>query len=202
MSVRIKFSKTGMLQFISHLDLNRTMKNILLRSKIPVHYSEGFNPRPKLAFGLPLSVGAESVCEYMDFKIDGDISYHDIKNMLNKAFPNGLEAIDCYEPVMPLSDITLAEYLIKSDEIKDIAPLLKDEIILPKRSKKGTFDTNIKPFIKSAVMEDGAVRVVLSASPEEYLNPEYIAKALGLQYYDILRTEVYTDKYGCKTVFR
>ena len=42
--IRIKFTKTGALQFISHLDLNRTMKTVMIRAKIPIHYSEGFNP--------------------------------------------------------------------------------------------------------------------------------------------------------------
>ena len=72
--IRIKFTKVGSLQFISHLDLNRTMTTVMIRAKIPIYYSEGFNPHPKMVFALPLSIGAESVCELLDIKIVEDIS--------------------------------------------------------------------------------------------------------------------------------
>ena len=76
--IRIKFTKTGALQFISHLDLNRTMKTVMIRAKIPIHYSEGFNPHPKMVFALPLSIGAESVCELLDIKIDLEMTSYEI----------------------------------------------------------------------------------------------------------------------------
>ena len=68
-SVRVKFTKTGSLKFISHLDLNRTMQEVIVRSKLPVWYSEGFNPHPRIVFSPPLSVGVSSLTEFMDFKL-------------------------------------------------------------------------------------------------------------------------------------
>ena len=62
-TVRIKFCKTGNLQFVSHLDLQRTFHRVLVRANIPMWYTKGFNPHAKLVFGLPLSVGTESICE-------------------------------------------------------------------------------------------------------------------------------------------
>ena len=73
-TVRIKFCKTGSLQFISHLDLQRTFHRILVRAGIPMWYTKGFNPHAKLVFGMPLSVGTESVCEMADLKIERKIS--------------------------------------------------------------------------------------------------------------------------------
>ena len=67
--IRLKFYKRGKLKFISHLDLVRTLKGALLRAEIPIYYTEGFNPHPKMVFALPLPLGEESVCEYLDIKL-------------------------------------------------------------------------------------------------------------------------------------
>ena len=68
-TVRIKFLKEGGLQYISHLDLVRTMHKIIVRSKLPLWYTEGFNPKPKMVFAAPLSIGTESKTEYMDLRL-------------------------------------------------------------------------------------------------------------------------------------
>ena len=72
-NIRIKFLKTGSLQYISHLDLHRLINRALVRAGIPIWYTKGFNPHAKMVFALPLPVGVESVCEYLDVKIDKEI---------------------------------------------------------------------------------------------------------------------------------
>ncbi|MBQ0092066.1 MAG: TIGR03936 family radical SAM-associated protein, partial [Clostridiales bacterium] len=62
------FEKTGNLRYISHLDLQRAFTRLLLRSGLPVVFSEGFNPHPKLTFAQPLSIFQESVCEIAEFR--------------------------------------------------------------------------------------------------------------------------------------
>ena len=69
MQIRAKFYKIGMLQYISHLDLMRTMTRTLTRAGIPAWYSQGFNPRLKITFSLPLSIGTQSECEFFDIKL-------------------------------------------------------------------------------------------------------------------------------------
>ena len=81
--VRLKFCKVGTLQYISHLDLQRTFNRILVRACIPVWYTQGFNPHIKLVFSTPLSVGSESVCEYLDIKLSRDMTLDEIKERLN-----------------------------------------------------------------------------------------------------------------------
>ncbi|MBR6681766.1 MAG: TIGR03936 family radical SAM-associated protein, partial [Clostridia bacterium] len=71
--IRVKFEKTGKLQYISHLDLLRTMQTALRRAKVKMIYSEGFNPHMKITFALPLSIGTESLCEYMDIRTQPDV---------------------------------------------------------------------------------------------------------------------------------
>lgn len=194
MPIRIKFSKTDELQFISHLDLNRTMKSVMLRAGIPIHYSEGFNPHPKIAFGLPLSVGAESVCEIMDFKSDTEMPFEEIKDRLNSALPTQIRVSEAYEPVDALSDIRFAEYVIESETPFDFSPLEKDIITVSKRTKKGYVDTDIRPMIKEISHTDKKITAVLAANPNEFLNPEYLAKLLNLEYYTIVRMKIFTDR--------
>ena len=66
MRVRIRYTVTGKIRFLGHRDVARAWERALRRAGQPVAYSEGFSPRPKLHFGLALSVGHESLAEYVD----------------------------------------------------------------------------------------------------------------------------------------
>jgi len=189
-SVRVRFTKVGSLQFISHLDLNRTMKTVMIRAGVPIKYSEGFNPHPKMVFALPLSVGAESVCELLDFKLDCPMSEEELTARLNGAFPPEMRVLEAYAPTAKFTDIRYAEYRLENEEDFDVAPLDADAIVMMKRTKSGEKETDIKPMIHSYKKDGKALTCVLSASPSEYLNPEYIAKYLGIPDCTILRTRV------------
>ena len=71
-SVRIWFSKTGTAKYISHLDLTRCLIRTFRRTTVPLWYTEGFNPRPHLVFGLSLPLGVEGLCEDFDIRLDDD----------------------------------------------------------------------------------------------------------------------------------
>lgn len=191
MPVRIKFSKLGNLKYISHLDLQRTMKSALLRSGLPIYYSEGFNPHPKMIFALPLSIGAESTCEYLDIKLtkEADLSY--VKDRLNSVMVDNIFVKEAYVPDTKFKSITWAEYEILTDDRYDPEKLLKDEIIVEKRTKRGERSVNIRPQIKEADFGQGKIRIIVDATSENFLNPEYAVKVLGLQNYTIVRTGVY-----------
>ena len=81
---RITFSKTGSLSFISHLDFNHSFIRILKRAGLPLRYSEGFNPRPKIVFGLPLSVGMEGLNELVDISLTEDLSNEEVEKVGNR----------------------------------------------------------------------------------------------------------------------
>lgn len=70
MRVRLRFSKLGKVRFTSHRDLARIWERALRRARLPVVYTEGFSPRPKLSFGLALPTGSESLGEYLDVELD------------------------------------------------------------------------------------------------------------------------------------
>ena len=188
-TVRIKFCKTGNLQFVSHLDLQRSFHRVLVRANIPMWYTKGFNPHAKLVFGLPLSVGTESMCEMADLRIERKIELEDIKKQLNEQLTDEMYVLDAYYPTTKFADIAYAEYTItvKSPKIDDNTALLATShfalpIMMTKKSKSGEKEVDITSFIKKIQFEscDGKLtaKAILSAGNQENLNPEYVVSAL------------------------
>ena len=112
-AVRLNFSKTGRAIYISHLDINRMMTRAVRRAKLPMWYTEGFNPHPYLTFALPLSLGQSSDCEYMDIRIEGDITDEEILNRLNAVLPEGVKILSVSAPVYDAKEIEKALYFVK-----------------------------------------------------------------------------------------
>ena len=81
-SVRIFYTKLGRMKFVSHLDMNRLMIRVIRKSGIPVWYTEGFNPHPYYSFALALSLGFESSCEILDFNLNEEMPYDEIRNQI------------------------------------------------------------------------------------------------------------------------
>ncbi len=215
-ALRIKFTKTGKLRYISHLDLHRTFSRMLVRCGIPVWYSEGFSPHPRLVFATPLSVGAESVCEYMDVYVIGSedsIDLDVVRWKLRDSGIDGLEIKEAYIPKNKFSSITHSDYIIRisaDGACEELAAscekaLCASPLIVLKRTKSGERDVDISTGIKSATAEfcDGeiVIKARLSADSASFLNPEYLIKVLKeqcgilsreelLEEYSIVRTAV------------
>lgn len=91
--VRLRFSKLGKVRFTSHRDTARGWERALRRAELPVAYSEGFSPRPKVSFGLALSTGHESLGEYLDVDLaaaPADVDVDAIPARLDPALPAGV----------------------------------------------------------------------------------------------------------------
>ncbi|MBE6606898.1 MAG: DUF2344 domain-containing protein [Ruminococcaceae bacterium] len=211
-SVRLGFTKIGKLQFISHLDLARTMSRVMVRADIPIWYTEGFNPRPKLVFSLPLSIGTESICEFVDFKIVEELPLDEIAERIGAQFAPEMKVNGVWIPENKFTDIAWAEYEIKIctphaniEALGKINEMLEKPIVIIKKSKSGEKEVDIRPLIKSLrVSLDGqaiVLHAMLSCTSMDYLNPEYLVKAVAdklsidfgnvdSEYYSILRTRV------------
>lgn len=187
--VRLRFAKEDRLKYISHLDINRSMSRALCRAKIPLWYTEGFNPHPYMSFSLPLSLGVESLCESVDLRITGDISNKEIKERLNFVLPVGLRIVDVYDDFRDCSEIAFSDYVYKFqfpdndkavEKMKSI--LDSNEILALKKAKQGRKrvlkETDIKQFIdKYSVSIRGDVIVLnirLAAGPDRNLNPSLL----------------------------
>lgn len=92
--VRLCFTKGDKIRFLSHLELARTLERALRRSKLPIAYSEGFNPHMKVAYASALSVGVSSQAEYVDIELSEEISVSVIAQKLSAQLPNDMELRD------------------------------------------------------------------------------------------------------------
>ncbi len=205
--VRVKFSKKGRMKYISHLDLLRTMHSAMHRAKMPVWYTEGFNPRAKMVFSLPLSLFTESECEFMDIRLTEERDLGQLRKALDDAFTDELKILEIYPQQGKLSDIAWASYRIRISQpglrAEAVDRLMGGEIVVTKKSKSGEKTLDIRPLIKEYSVrnvEDGIeCEVTLRATSADFLNPEYLIKALSEQEgtpiddYDILRTGVYCE---------
>jgi radical SAM-linked protein len=203
--VRFRFKKQGSLQYISHLDLVRTMHKVIVRAKLPLWYTEGFNPKPKMIFAAPLSIGTESVCEFMDLRMNKYIDPAEAMARINDNMTDEMQIVEAYYPESKFTDLKWMSYRItirtlgRIDELVDSCNALLSAPVIEVQKKNSEKTADIRPLIKSAsAVKDGDTMVIntlLSADPSAFLNPEYVIKALrdgvGILSSDDLTAESY-----------
>lgn len=172
---RGKFSKTGEMKYISHLDLVRLFHRVLRRSGINISYTQGFNPHPIISFATALSLGVESQGEYFDLKLTEKIPAKEFKERINRYMPEGIEVlagkyIDPKEASL-MSIVQYSDYEISvefsglemdEDALNQfIHGFLNQESIMITRKKKKKRrqryqefkEVDVKPLIKSFTLE-------------------------------------------------
>lgn len=180
-NVRIKFAKTGKLKYISHLDLCRTLRTAFIRAGIPIWYSQGFNPHPKMVFALTVSVGSESVCEFLDIRITAPMDEAEFKSRLQGALTPELAILEVYAPERKFLDMHASTYEIELEgELSDewLQALIKQPLVVMKHGKKGDKEEDISTQIYSASVEGNVLKATLAAEQGKFLNPEIFVKAL------------------------
>ena len=187
---------------------------MLVRAKAPLWYSKGFNPHPKLIFALPLSVGAQSECEYLDVRVERAIPPLELMEHINAELTEELRFLEAYYAETRLEDIYWAEYdfSIKTEGADesmalDVEKLLTaEQVIILKKAKdkyKKIFfkEVDIAPYVRdvSVKFEDGVIKinVKLSASINQthpHINPENIVTMLK-EKLGILSGDVTKEQY-------
>lgn len=206
---RIQFTKFGDMKYVSHLDLIRLFTRIFHRAELPVAYSEGFNPHPKMAVLLPLSVGTESSCEYIDVAFEKGVSMLEAMKKLKGAVPMGMEIpqiCELNETSKKPKEIRYAGYEIKTDaSLTDAqldAFLAQDTIEILKKTKRSEGIVDIKPDIMHVqLLDDGRFSAIISAGSNANLKPEILIEAMK-KYIDgfnpeeiaVLRTGIFDDR--------
>ncbi len=183
--IRVCFTKMDRLKYISHLDLQRAVARMLVRSGLPIGYSEGFNPHPKLNIALPLSIYQEGERELFDFRVADGTPIDEITEKLKKSAFDGMEIVSV-EPAVGKLRTKQATWRLEMET--DVTPeefenALSGEMIVTKRSKTGEKSVDISPMCRfvSAEREENVLvaRVILNAAGNDYLNPSYVASFFG-----------------------
>ncbi len=186
-NIRIFYSKKGRAKYISHLDITRCMQRALKRAKLPVWYTQGFNPHMYMSFALPLPLGYDSECEAMDLRMTQKMDFEEIKERFNQALPPDIRVIQVAEQVHKPQEIAKASYEVTflcenpqafSTAFEEFSKA--DEILVMKRTKKGTKQVNLKPEFSILGQEqgEGFVRYhILTTAGQKNFNPTLLTDA-------------------------
>ncbi|MBQ8525723.1 MAG: DUF2344 domain-containing protein [Clostridia bacterium] len=186
---RIKYSQDDKVKYISHLDFLRTVNRVFARSKLPLKFSNGFNPHTIMTIGLPLSVGITSVCDVLDIELTEPMDTAYMKEILNSNSPEGIRILGVKnaEGLPPLFGIDSAIYTARFDSDKEIDIdrfIAEESITIEKKSKRGMKEVNIKDFIRSmkVIPADDtmyAVEMHLNAGNFSNIKPELVIATLA-----------------------
>ncbi|MBR2888717.1 MAG: TIGR03936 family radical SAM-associated protein [Oscillospiraceae bacterium] len=189
---RLLFEKTGNAVWISHLDLMRLFQRAFQRAKLPLKHSQGFNPRPYVAVALPLSVGVESVCELLDFDLDGaSVPDDEIRDSLNRVLVDGVRVLDVYEDGQKIKNLALLDCVLTLEYDRGVpegtaeaveALFARPSLPVMKKSKNGPVEQDIIPMIRQLrVDQNDGHTVTLEARvccQNPSLNPMQLAAAV------------------------
>lgn len=179
---RAKINKKDYLKFLSHLDWQNTLVKALFRSQLPVVFTEGFNPIPKISLGAALPIFIESETEFIDFELYGEHDMSEILAILNKSLDKNAQIISItkIDKSAKSLDITTqwARYEIFNFEegISNLEKLVyiedkltsEDEIFLKKKTKKGIEKLiNIKQSVKNVEIKNNKLYVTLKAGQNQ-----------------------------------
>lgn len=204
--VRMRFSKTGSLRFIGHLDFLRVFQQTIRRAGLPAAFSQGFNPHLQISFALPLPLGMESVNDYADLTLTEELSPAEIVEKLNAVAPSGLLVKAAYAAEnKAASVVSVADYILNIPVISPEEILQQDKIIIAKKTKKGIKDTDIRPDILSLELQGSAVLMRLSAGSSRFLNPVTVAELIAVEgekpsVANISRIELYQENENGKII--
>ena len=196
----IRFQKTGVICYTSHLDIMKVFKRSFKRAGIRLAYSQGFNPHPKMGFAQPLSLGYESLDEYIEFETAEDHDAEEILARMRSLMPEGLDLISISEATHKK---TLAANTVAADYVIEI-PLKgtahsalpetasgvwhqymdRDEIITRKKQKKkkDLVPVNIRPKIREITFylreECLYIEACLDSGSDSNLSPELVINTI------------------------
>jgi radical SAM-linked protein len=221
--VRVRFAKRGKVRFISHRDVARAFERAFRIEQLPLAFTEGFSPRPKVSFGLALSVGHESDAEYLDVELTEPIDTDVLAERLTPALPEGVTAtgaVRLIERAPALQEsITEVRYRVAtvdgrgqpvSDQVLDAAAsgALASDTLTVARVRKGKESVDdIRPVLRSIEVDHEGDTPVLEltlltqprgARPREVLDALDSIVGVGLAEHRVTRTSQWIERGGAR----
>jgi radical SAM-linked protein len=128
--LRIRFAKMGRVRWTSHRDVARMWERALRRARLPVAYTEGFSPRPKLSFGLALPTGCESTAEYLDVALGEPVAADQVTDTFSSLLPDGVDVLAAQ--ILPPGAGSLQEEVTSCRweiDVPDMDPVSLSEVV-------------------------------------------------------------------------
>ncbi|MBW3605496.1 MAG: TIGR03936 family radical SAM-associated protein [Actinobacteria bacterium] len=172
MRVRARYAKDGRLRFISAIDLGRVWERALRKAELPIAYSEGFTPHPKVSFPDALALGYASTGEYVELTFAAPVDVASAVARFNAASPPGLRILEAVEVVDGAPRIARwlraslweLRYPTQHAGVLDggVRALAHAEHLPVDRERKGTSTRlDLKPALHMIASHEDAVRVIL-----------------------------------------
>lgn len=153
--IRVEFSKTGKMRYLSHLELMNVFQRAIRRAEFPIDFSRGFHPSPKTSFGPPLGVGIAGLHEYFDMEVFPPFDLVINRSKLNSILPEGISVKDMLgiprKTESLNSFVKRYAYEIKGGDSADVNRFLSHREIVVQRGKK---HINLRPLVEDARLTD------------------------------------------------
>lgn len=186
----IDFAVDGDIRFISHRDMLRLFGRAAVRARLPLRYSQGFNPHPKLQLPLPRPVAVASDAERLVLELTEQVSAEQVLTCLAQQMPDGIN-LATVQQLQPGAGCTpqrvrycLSIPLSDPEQVaRRAAVLLGPDPVLVKRANpktRRTKDMDIRPFIETIQIVRDRIEMVLRVTPHGTARPGEVAVALGL----------------------
>ena len=199
----MQFHKTRAGRFLSHLDLMHTWERVIRRSQLPLGFTQGFNPHPKMNFASALAVGTTSDAEYMDLEFTETLTIEQIKEALFPAIPPAFTVTDMkivHDKKVPslMSIIQRATYTLRLEYVTEVTQeelnkavetfwaMEENMIYRYKKDSKDKKTVNIRPGVYTIVLnrEEGTdnkhavLDIVVQSGNDGNIRPEEVAYGL------------------------
>lgn len=191
---RVRFTKTGNLRLVSHHDLMHCFERMFRRAALPVAVTQGFNPRPRLAFAQSLALGVVGLNEVLELELTEALPAEEIQRRLAEQCPPGL-AIRTVAPVdirasarvrrayfrLPLAESPASHPCLPTDLAARCTLFLAQDHHWIERTRPHHRRLDLRPFVAALEAQADALTMALWITPHGAARPEEVAQALGLQ---------------------
>lgn len=230
MHIKGRFSKTGQMRLLGHLDLLNLFRRALKRAGVEVEYSQGFNPSPKLSIGNPLSLGVESNEEFIEFTMLNALAPDEMKEKINRELPEGISIIDLmasedtksltgkinfadYQILIPYEQASFQAVQEAVSAFEQSSSVIIEKMKKNKKTKKKTpIDYETRDKIHQIDVREGAeesvVRLRVSSGQSENIRPDecvralqlFLASTIDFKALRVVRAGQYQDVGGTKII--
>jgi radical SAM-linked protein len=206
--VRLQYTKVGKVRWIGHRDVARSLERAFRIVQLPLAFTEGFSPHPKVSFGLALSTGHESEGEYLDLVLAEDIDIDAMLAPLTEALPEGMAVVGAarLEDRAPALQeaVTVVSWQVEIAPCSDVADritagLAATELPTARRRKGRDITEDVRPVIRSLTLrDDTTVEMELNTQPRSAKPGEILTAIGGLSEVRALRTHQWIERDGAR----
>ncbi|WKZ42616.1 MAG: TIGR03936 family radical SAM-associated protein [Anaerolineales bacterium] len=190
MRIRITFSKQGPLRYTGHLDLHKLWERAARRAELPLAYSQGFHPQPKMSLAAALPLGFSSTCEVLDMRLERDVELVSLRERLNGTLPPGIRVLSVEQaeeraPALQ-TQVAEAEYQIElrepvgPSELKRRIEAAMESKSIPRERRGKSY--NLRPLILFIEAFDDKITMRLAAREGATGRPEEVLDVLGIAF--------------------